>query len=203
MKTLQLSEPAHFDLGLSVSASADDPPFPIQAFPDGGDYPRTAVIAYLARYHPRLAYSRPIPVLLKEYLPIARPVACNELLLLKHLCGLPEDKYAAVRDSARQHESEKVREGSRKDKLRCCYFCGVHGHGHNLYFLKIVPSDYFVTYTVFPYSRPLPQAPTAMPLWCRCSVTSPAPPRTRLQRLRRTTPLTRSGWSTSGKGSGR
>ena len=32
----------------------------------------------------------------QEYLPVARPVACNELLLLKHLCGLPEDKYAMV-----------------------------------------------------------------------------------------------------------
>lgn len=58
----------------------------------------TAVIVYAARYHPRLAYTRPVPTLLKEYLPISRPVAMNELLLLQHLFrGLPDDKYAAVR----------------------------------------------------------------------------------------------------------
>ncbi|GAX72716.1 hypothetical protein CEUSTIGMA_g172.t1 [Chlamydomonas eustigma] len=54
---------------------------------------RTALIAYAARYHPRLPYSQPVITLLKEYLPISRPVACNELLLLRHLCGLPDDKY--------------------------------------------------------------------------------------------------------------
>ena len=59
----------------------------------------TAVIVYAARYHPRLAYTRPVPTLLKEYLPISRPVAMNELLLLQHLFrGLPDDKYAAVSD---------------------------------------------------------------------------------------------------------
>jgi len=58
--------------------------------------PRAAVIAYAARYHARLAFSRPITTLLKEYLPVARPVACNELLLLKHLCGLPEEKYTSM-----------------------------------------------------------------------------------------------------------
>ena len=55
--------------------------------------PRTAVIAFVARYTARLPFARPVLTLLKEYLPVARPVACNELLLVKRLCGLPETKY--------------------------------------------------------------------------------------------------------------
>eukprot|EP00798_Chlamydomonas_sp_ICE-L_P018300 gene18300-24760_t len=59
--------------------------------------PRTAVIAYVARYEVRLPFMEPAITLLKEYLPMARPVACNELLLLKRLCGIPQDKQAIQR----------------------------------------------------------------------------------------------------------
>jgi len=61
-----------------------------------GAQPQAAVIAYAARYIPRMPYMRPCPTLLKEYLPVAKPVAFNELLLVKHLCGIPEDKARAA-----------------------------------------------------------------------------------------------------------
>ncbi|GIL74994.1 hypothetical protein Vretimale_2595 [Volvox reticuliferus] len=56
----------------------------------------TAVIAYAARCLPRLPMQRPQTVLLKEYLPVAKAVAFNELLVMSKLCGLPEDQYTAV-----------------------------------------------------------------------------------------------------------
>ncbi|PNW85813.1 hypothetical protein CHLRE_03g204300v5 [Chlamydomonas reinhardtii] len=56
----------------------------------------TAVIAYAAKFLPRLPMQRSITVLLKEYLPVARAVAYNELLVLSKLCGLPEDQYSAA-----------------------------------------------------------------------------------------------------------
>lgn len=58
--------------------------------------PRTAVIAYLARFISRMPFTRPVPTMLKEYLPVAKAVALNELLLLNHLCGIPEYKYEAA-----------------------------------------------------------------------------------------------------------
>ncbi|EFJ42413.1 hypothetical protein VOLCADRAFT_107267 [Volvox carteri f. nagariensis] len=61
----------------------------------------TAVIAYAARFLPRLPMQRPLTVLLKEYLPVARAVAFNELLVLSKLCDLPQDQYVVRhRDSA-------------------------------------------------------------------------------------------------------
>ncbi|GFR40873.1 hypothetical protein Agub_g1524, partial [Astrephomene gubernaculifera] len=56
----------------------------------------TAVIAYAARFLPRLPMQRPLTVLLKEYLPVAKAVAYNELLVMSKLCGLPEDQYTAA-----------------------------------------------------------------------------------------------------------
>ncbi|KAG2436895.1 hypothetical protein HXX76_006414 [Chlamydomonas incerta] len=56
----------------------------------------TAVIAYAAKFLPRLPMQRSITVLLKEYLPVAKAVAYNELLVMSKLCGLPEDQYSAA-----------------------------------------------------------------------------------------------------------
>ena len=53
------------------------------------------MIAYAARFIPRLPMQWPIPTLLKEYLPIAKAVAFNELLVMSKLCGLPDDVYRA------------------------------------------------------------------------------------------------------------
>lgn len=55
--------------------------------------PRTAVIVYVAQLIPRLPMQRVIASLLKEYLPVARAVAYNELLVMRQLTGLPEDKH--------------------------------------------------------------------------------------------------------------
>ncbi|KAG2494844.1 hypothetical protein HYH03_007084 [Edaphochlamys debaryana] len=56
----------------------------------------TAVIAYAARFLPRLPMQRSLTVLLKEYLPVSRAVAYNELLVMSKLAGLPEDQYSAA-----------------------------------------------------------------------------------------------------------
>ncbi|KXZ53470.1 hypothetical protein GPECTOR_7g920 [Gonium pectorale] len=64
---------------------------------DGGSVDgTTAVIAYAARFLPRLPMQRALTVLLKEYLPVSKAVAFNELLVLSKLCGLPEDQYSAA-----------------------------------------------------------------------------------------------------------
>ena len=69
--------------------------------PDGRSTQRVALIAYAARYHPRLVnysgVSQPAPVLLKEVLPNARPFALNELKVVNHICKIPqENKYQAA-----------------------------------------------------------------------------------------------------------
>ncbi|KAL6749999.1 hypothetical protein V8C86DRAFT_2824458 [Haematococcus lacustris] len=56
----------------------------------------TAVVAYIARYVACGLYARPPAALVKEYLPVAKSIALNELLLLHHLCGVPEDKHQAI-----------------------------------------------------------------------------------------------------------
>ncbi|GLC37103.1 hypothetical protein PLESTB_001391400 [Pleodorina starrii] len=56
----------------------------------------TAVIAYAARFLPRLPMQWPQTVLLKEYLPVAKAVAFNELLVMSKLADLPEDQYTAA-----------------------------------------------------------------------------------------------------------
>ncbi|GAB4823864.1 hypothetical protein N2152v2_010910 [Parachlorella kessleri] len=48
-----------------------------------------AVIAYVARYHSGLPFQEPVYVMLKEYLPGAKKVACNELQVLKYMTGMP------------------------------------------------------------------------------------------------------------------
>ncbi|EFJ48626.1 hypothetical protein VOLCADRAFT_104683 [Volvox carteri f. nagariensis] len=63
----------------------------------------TAVIAYAARFLPRLPMQRPLTVLLKEYLPVARAVAFNELLVLSKLCDLPQDQYVAANRPTTRH----------------------------------------------------------------------------------------------------
>lgn len=54
-----------------------------------------AVIAYAARLYPRLAlpFEQGSLTLLKEFLPAARAIGHNELLVVSQLCGLPADKY--------------------------------------------------------------------------------------------------------------
>lgn len=66
----------------------------MQARMDSGiSEPRTAVIVYVAQLTPRLPMQRTVVSLLKEYLPVARAVAYNELLVMHQLTGLPEDKH--------------------------------------------------------------------------------------------------------------
>ncbi|BDA41790.1 hypothetical protein COCOBI_02-5840 [Coccomyxa sp. Obi] len=61
---------------------------------------QTAVIAFKGQYYSGLPFQDPIPVLLKEFLPGARSVACNELQTLVHLAeGLPGSKWHAAREA--------------------------------------------------------------------------------------------------------
>lgn len=57
---------------------------------------QTAIIAFTARYYSNLPFQDPQPTLLKEYLPGARTLGCNELQLLNHLHTLPEQKWRAA-----------------------------------------------------------------------------------------------------------
>ncbi len=57
---------------------------------------QTAIIAFTARYYSNLPFQDPQPTLLKEYLPGARSLGCNELQLLNHLHTLPEQKWRAA-----------------------------------------------------------------------------------------------------------
>jgi hypothetical protein len=70
-----------------VEAPADDGPFPSTT---GQRTARAAVIAYTASYYSGMPFQDPVITLMKEYLPGARAVACNELQILKHLCGMPD-----------------------------------------------------------------------------------------------------------------
>ena len=70
-----------------VEAPVDDGPFPSTT---GQRTARAAVIAYTASYFSGMPFQDPVVTLMKEYLPGARAVACNELQILKHLCGMPE-----------------------------------------------------------------------------------------------------------------
>ncbi|KAF6236642.1 hypothetical protein COO60DRAFT_1632418 [Scenedesmus sp. NREL 46B-D3] len=56
-----------------------------------------SILVYAARYISGLPYQGPVTVQLREYLPSARGVAKNELLVLKRLCGkLPQEKWQAA-----------------------------------------------------------------------------------------------------------
>eukprot|EP00891_Asterochloris_glomerata_P005155 jgi/Astpho2/5155/Aster-x0666 len=57
---------------------------------------QAAVVAFAARYHSRMAFQDAQVVLLKEYLPGARSLGCNELQLLNHLYSIPERKWQAA-----------------------------------------------------------------------------------------------------------
>jgi hypothetical protein len=70
-----------------VEAPAEDSPFPSTS---GQRTARAAVIAYTASYFSGMPFQDPVVTLMKEYLPGARAVACNELQILKHLCGMPD-----------------------------------------------------------------------------------------------------------------
>ncbi|WIA19005.1 hypothetical protein OEZ85_003668 [Tetradesmus obliquus] len=53
-----------------------------------------SILVYAARYISGLPYQGPVTVQLREYLPSARGVAKNELLVQKRLCGaLPQEKW--------------------------------------------------------------------------------------------------------------
>lgn len=72
--------------------------------PSGQPEGTTAVIAYAGRFLPRLPLQRSVPVLLKEYLPVAHAVAYNELLVLHRLLGgLPQDTYEAANSLTSRH----------------------------------------------------------------------------------------------------
>jgi len=70
-----------------VEAPVEDSPFPSTT---GQRTARAAVIAYTASYFSGMPFQDPVITLMKEYLPGARAVACNELQILKHLCGMPD-----------------------------------------------------------------------------------------------------------------
>lgn len=57
---------------------------------------QTAIIAFAARYHSNLPFQDAQPTMLKEYLPGARSLGCNELQLLNHLCTMPSQKWKAA-----------------------------------------------------------------------------------------------------------
>lgn len=57
----------------------------------------TALIVYTARYYSGMPFQDPVPVLIKEFLPEARPAAQNELRVMQQLVGgLPEEKWQAA-----------------------------------------------------------------------------------------------------------
>jgi len=78
-----------------IDAAPDDALFPTAAVERSS---RTAVIAYTASYFSGMPFQDPVVCLLKEYLPGAKAVACNELVITKHLCGMPglTDKWNAA-----------------------------------------------------------------------------------------------------------
>lgn len=57
---------------------------------------QTAIIAFTARYYSNLPFQDPQPTLLKEFLPGARSLGCNELQLLNHLHTIPYQKWKAA-----------------------------------------------------------------------------------------------------------
>ena len=57
---------------------------------------QTAIIAFTARYYSNLPFQDPQPSLLKEFLPGARSLGCNELQLLNHLYPIPDQKWKAA-----------------------------------------------------------------------------------------------------------
>eukprot|EP00879_Flechtneria_rotunda_P030378 GHRR01033004.1.p1 GENE.GHRR01033004.1~~GHRR01033004.1.p1 ORF type:complete len:122 (+),score=50.67 GHRR01033004.1:356-721(+) len=73
---------------------------------DGGlppalDDGNTSVIVYAARYNSGLPYQGPVTVLLREYLPISRKVALNEMMVQQRLWGeLPREKWQVCRGHA-------------------------------------------------------------------------------------------------------
>lgn len=69
-----------------VEAPAED--IPLFSAPERSA--RAAVIAYTAMFYSGMPFQDPVVTLMKEYLPGAKAVACNELLVLKHLTGLPD-----------------------------------------------------------------------------------------------------------------
>ncbi|KAL4443512.1 hypothetical protein ABPG75_011249 [Micractinium tetrahymenae] len=70
-----------------VASSVDLDDFPI---PTSERSARTAVIAYTASFFSGMPFQDPVVTLVKEYLPGAKAVACNELQVLTHLAGMPE-----------------------------------------------------------------------------------------------------------------
>lgn len=70
-----------------VATSVDLDDFHI---PTSERFARTAVIAYTGTFYSGMPFQDPVVVLIKEYLPGAKAVACNELQVLKHLAGMPE-----------------------------------------------------------------------------------------------------------------
>lgn len=55
---------------------------------------KTTLLAYAARYQSGLPYEGPVTVLLKEYLPGCKAVACHEIEVLQRLLGdLPTNKW--------------------------------------------------------------------------------------------------------------
>jgi len=77
--------------------SIDDVQFPT-SIDRASPKTQTAVIAYTASYFSGMPFQDPVVTLIKEYLPGAKSVACNELQVLKHLCGMPNvaDKWRAA-----------------------------------------------------------------------------------------------------------
>ena len=57
---------------------------------------QTAIIAFTARYYSNLPFQDPQPSMLKEFLPGARSLGCNELQLLNHLYPIPDQKWKAA-----------------------------------------------------------------------------------------------------------
>lgn len=57
---------------------------------------QTAIIAFTARYHSNLPFQDPQPTFLKEFLPGARSLGCNEMQLLNHLYTMPTHKWKAA-----------------------------------------------------------------------------------------------------------
>lgn len=78
-------------ISIQQVSTRPDEDLPSSPFPSPSEKTaQLAIIAYIARYYSGMPFQDPVPTFLKEYHPGAKAVAYNELLVLKHLCGIPD-----------------------------------------------------------------------------------------------------------------
>lgn len=82
---------------------------------------QTAIIAFTARYYSNLPFQDPQPTFLKEFLPGARSLGCNEMQLLNHLYTIPTQKWKAAYAALSADPPIVPLLGKQTITLSCCY----------------------------------------------------------------------------------